>query len=172
MELSSVHNQIIEPITQEAIKALKDMAHSNAWAGAEFQDSVWKFRFNGFAIVAEVSGMLNGTVVFHHYLETAMALGKRLLNFRKGSINEGVGLTDEMQAALLDYADEVVAHASKELKKTGMQVDFKSSFPVLSMHHVSDLLINVDEIHSIPLHVDTVGRHYLNFFIKDHNGMN
>ena len=55
MELNSVQNQIVTPIVEESIGVLKEMANSEAWAGDEFQDSVWTFRFNGFAIVADCS---------------------------------------------------------------------------------------------------------------------
>ena len=168
MELNAVHHQIVAPVIQESIRALKDMAHSDAWAGNEFQDNIWKFRFNGFAIAVVIRGDFTGTILIHHYLETALALGRRVL----GASTESIALNDKLTEALLDYGNTVIGEATRELQSLGLILEFKPPYCISNGDNMPELLRNVDEIISIPIHAHTVGRHYLNFLSKENSGVN
>jgi len=58
MELNEIQQMILQPFVDETVKALEKMAGLKATAGDGFPDEVSKFRFKGFAVVAETSGVI------------------------------------------------------------------------------------------------------------------
>lgn len=166
MELTLVQEQILTPFISNSITCLQSMAGLNATAGNPFEDDVECFWLNDYAIVVETSGVLEGRVVIHIYLEAALAISRKV---RENLLGESADIPDvgeEVVEALSEYGNTVVGLATRELSQSDLSIVFDPPYFVSDMEQMDELFKDVKEIITVPIHIDGVGRFYLNYLLR------
>jgi len=170
MELQSLHAKILAPFVTETIQTLHSMAGLSAHAGEGFPDSLEKFRFKGYAVAAETFGVIEGKVLMHHYVETALAIGNKVRANLLGIDEPETTITDDVGEALAEFGNTAIGLAMSQLAKADMPIKFKPPYFISSLDDMNSMLANVKEIISIPIHVDNVGRFYFNYLLHNKTG--
>ena len=165
MIATDIKMNMLKPFIDETISSLEEMAYLIAHPGEAFTDKVEDFRFKGYAIAAKTHGNLEMVILIHHYIETAVAIGNRLrFNILK-SRNELHEINEVMQAALSEWGNTAIGRATQNLEDLNLGIRFEPPFFILNTEIMEPLLQNVKEIISVPIHIDDVGRFYLNLLI-------
>jgi len=106
-------------------------------------------------------------VLLHNYGDTALAIGNRL---RSRVLNETENLpeiNEEMQAALAEWGNTAVGRSTQTLEALRLGIRFDPPYFILNTENMEPLLKNVKEIMTVPIHIDNVGRFYLNLLMID-----
>lgn len=167
MELSEIQSRILSPFVDETIKALDTMAGLKATAGAGFRDDPLKFKFKGHAVVAETSGAINGKILMHHYVETALAIGNKVREVALGEPSVATEIDEEIGEALAEFGNTAIGLATRSLTRAELGVKFRPPYLTSNMEDMITLLMYVDEILSIPIHIENVGRFYFNYLLHE-----
>jgi CheY-specific phosphatase CheX len=170
MSLNELQVRILEPFATETVKSLKKLAQLDAQAGIGFEDEVDKFRFKGYAIATEVSGSIPGKVLLHLYPETALELGNRVLASMLGEPSQEEALTDDLQDALAEWGNTLIGLATRTLEESDLGVRFTPPFFVRDTEQMNDLMREVTEIVSVPIHTEGAGRFYFNYLLHSKTG--
>lgn len=170
MELSEIQNRILTPFVEETIRTLESMAGLRATAGAGFQDDPQKFKFKGYAVVAETTGTIEGHVLMHHYIETALAVGNKVRQNVLGEMTELFELNADMSDALAEFGNTAIGLATRELERAELGMKFSPPYFTSNMEDMTRMLSKVTEILSIPIHVENVGRFYFNYLLHEKTG--
>jgi two-component system, response regulator PdtaR len=165
MELSNVQKEIIQPFIDEIIASLDSMAGLKAKAGEPFQDKVGEFRFKGYAIASRTKGKVDGFILMHNYIETAIAIGNKVRLLLLGEEKEYTEINEEMQDALAEWGNTAVGRATKSLSEKDLGIKFDPPHFILNTEDMGNVLKDVKEIISIPIHIEEVGRFYFNYLL-------
>ena len=165
MIATDIKTNMLKPFIDETIKSLEEMAHLKAHAGEAFIDNVDNFRFKGYAIAAKTHGNLEMIILLHNYSETALAIGNRLRFNILNESNELPEINEEMQAALAEWGNTAIGHATQSLETQELGIRFEPPYFILNTEHMEPLLKDVQEIISVPVHIDDVGRFYFNLLM-------
>ena len=174
MELTQLQDKMFQPFIEKTIESLEEMTTYQARAGDPFEDQVEKFRFKGFAVACEISGKIEGWLLMHHYIETSVAIGKKLLEVAFDAADEALEKIDchadtipeELQEALDEWGNVAIGHSMKALANNKLDIRFHSPYFIRTDTDMSNMLSGINEIISVPIHVDGVGRFYLNLLCK------
>jgi CheY-like chemotaxis protein/CheY-specific phosphatase CheX len=169
MIAENIKTNMLKPFIDETIKTLEEMAHLKSHADEAFIDNVDNFRFKGYAIAAKTSGNLNMVILLHNYIETALAIGNRLRFNILNEVNELPEVNEEMQAALAEWGNTAIGRATQSLDTLKLGIRFDPPYFILNTENMEPLLKNVQEIISVPIHIDDVGRFYLNLLMINRN---
>lgn len=167
MELSEIQSNILAPFVDETIQTLHTMAGFKATAGAGFLDDPLKFKFKGFAVVAVTTGAINGKILMHHYIETALAIGNSVRRNVLGEESNATEFNDDVSDALTEFGNTAIGLATRSLTRANLGVRFRPPYSTSHMEDMIDLLMYVDEILSIPIHIENVGRFYFNYLLHE-----
>jgi CheY-like chemotaxis protein/CheY-specific phosphatase CheX len=165
MIATEIQINILKPFIDETINSLEKMAHLKAHAGEAFTDNVEDFRFKGYAIAAKTHGNLEMVILLHNYVETALAIGNRLRFNILNEENELPEINEEMQSALAEWGNTAIGNATQSLETQRLGIRFEPPYFILNTENMEPLLENVREIISVPIHIDDVGRFYLNLLM-------
>ena len=165
MELNSLQWKVLQPFVDETIHALQSTLSIKGEADSGFEDKVEDFSFKGYAVVVNTSGDITGRVLIHHYTETAVAIGNKLLQQQNPNQSETHGMDDDVINALAEFATMIMAPAVHTLKSSESTVTFSQPYFLSDTKNLDNLLENVKEIITVPIRVDQVGRFYLNYII-------
>lgn len=169
MSLSTIQSRILQPFIDETLANLQAMAGMHGHTDAGFVDQVDKFNFKGYAICAETHGCIDGVMLMHHYIETAVAMGNAI---RKHVLDDEEVLNDidgPMADALAEWGNTVLGRATKGLGGYRLNINFEPPYFVFDTDTMSSLLTGVNDIITVPVHVDGVGRFYFNYLIRSVN---
>lgn len=170
MELNDIQQQILQPFVIETIKTLNTMAGLKAHAGDGFPDDISKFKFKGYAVVAETAGNVEGKILMHHYVETALAIGNKVRCSLLDTDDVSPEMTEEVGEALAEFSNTAIGLAMRQLSESDLGIKFKPPYFVSDIKDMGSLMQNVKEIVSVPIHVDDVGRFYFNFLLHAKTG--
>ncbi len=170
MELNDIQQQILQPFVIETIKTLNTMAGLKAHAGDGFPDDIEKFKFKGYAVVAETSGNVEGKILMHHYVETALAIGNKVRCALLDDDQESPEMNEEVGEALAEFSNTAIGLAMRQLADSDLGIKFKPPYFVSDIKDMTNLMADVQEIVSVPIHVDDVGRFYFNFLLHKKTG--
>ena len=170
MELNDIQLQILQPFVIETIKTLNTMAGLRAHAGDGFPDDIEKFRFKGYAVVAETSGNVEGKILMHHYIETALAIGNKVRCALLDDDVEAAEMNEEVGEALAEFSNTAIGLAMRQLAESDLGIKFKPPYFVSDIKDMDAMMSNVKEIVSVPIHVEDVGRFYFNFLLHKPTG--
>lgn len=165
MIATHIKMNMLKPFIDATIESLEEMAGMKAHAGEAFTDNVEDFRFKGYAIGAKTYGKLEMVVLIHNYPDTALAIGNRLRSTILNETNELSEMNEEMQAALAEWGNTAIGRSTQSLESLKLGIRFEPPYFILNTEHMDPLLKNVKEIMSVPIHVDNVGRFYLNLLM-------
>lgn len=167
MELTDLQKQILTPFIAEMVRALESMAGLIANSGEAFQDKVEEFRFKGYAVAARTHGNIEGVVLLHNYVETALAIGNGLRSKMLDLTDNKNEIDDEMQGALAEWGNTVIGRATRSLEAMKLGIVFEPPFFILNTKDMDFMMSGVREIVSIPIHIEEVGRFYFNYLLID-----
>lgn len=170
MELNDIQQRILQPFVIETIKTLEVMAGLKAHAGDGFPDDIATFKFKGYAVVAETSGKVEGTILMHHYLDTALAIGNKVRCALLSDTKEFPEMNEEVGEALTEFSNTAIGLAMRQLGQSDLGIQFKPPYLVSGTQDLANLLGGVKEIISVPIHVDDIGRFYFNFLLNNKTG--
>jgi two-component system, response regulator PdtaR len=165
MGLSEMQQRILTPFVGETIKTLSEMAGLNAYAGDGFEDSMDKFKFKGYAIAAETFGVIEGKMLMHLYIETAIAIGNKVRARVLGEMDEASSVTEDIGETLAEFGNTAIGLATRQLEKTMLGIKFKPPYFILNTEQMDTMMQGVREILSVPIHVEGVGRFYFNYLL-------
>ena len=165
MELTDVQLEILQPFIDEMKESLDAMADLKAEAGEAFQDKVEDFRFKGYAIASKTHGKVEGVILMHHYIETAISIGNKVRLKVLGDNEESNEINEDMQDALAEWGNTVVGRATKSFSEKDLGLRFDPPYFILNTEDMGTVLENVQKIISIPIHIEDVGRFYFNYLL-------
>ncbi len=166
MSLSYVQSKVLQPFIDETLRNLKVMAGMGGRVDDGFNDDVSKFRFKGYAICAETQGSIDGVMLMHHYIETAVAMGNSVRKHVLGEDETFDEINDRMADALAEWGNTVLGRATRGLGQGHFNIQFEPPYFVFDTDTMSSLLTGVQDIITVPVHVDDVGRFYFNYLIR------
>jgi two-component system, response regulator PdtaR len=165
MELTDLQLMTIAPFIDETIKKLDSMCGLQAYAGDPFVDQVENFRFKGYAVAAATSGKINGVILLHNYIETALTIGNKLRLHMLEETDSHDQIDNEMQSALAEWGNTIIGNATRFLADKNLGIKFAPPYFITNTGNLMTLLTNVREIISIPIHIKDEGRFYFNYII-------
>lgn len=169
MSLNTIQSKILQPFIDETLVNLKTMAGMQGHTDDGFVDQVDQFRFKGYAICAETSGCIDGIMLMHHYVETAVAMGNAVRKHLLGDDQMYEIINDSMADALAEWGNTVLGRATRALGESHLNINFEPPYFVFDTDTMKSLLTGVTEIITVPVHVDNVGRFYFNYLIRSAN---
>ena len=167
MQLNSLQWKVLQPFVDETLHALHSTLSIKGEADSGFEDKVEDFRFKGYAVVVNTTGDVTGRVLIHHYTETAVAIGNKLLQQQNPNRPETNGMDDDVINALAEFATMIMEPAVHTLKSGESNITFSQPYFLSDTENLDNLLENVKEIITVPIRVDQVGRFYLNYLIHN-----
>lgn len=172
MTVTSVQKSILEPFTKETLHCLKEMVGTNSEPGEAFEDDVNEFRFKGYAVAADVQGRGKGTILIHFYPETALKVGNDLLNkMSGGDVSPKLEIDDEIEDALAEWGNTVIGLATRAVEKEyDPDVNFKPPYFVRNTQDMDNLIKDVQEVITIPVHTEQAGRFFFNYLLHNKTG--
>jgi len=165
MILNSLQWKVLEPFVNETVLALEKSLGLKAEADSGFQEKIEEFKFKGFAVVANTSGSVTGRLLMHHYTETAVTIGNKLLQQQNPNLAHEHGMGDSVSNALADFAQMIMQPAVENLQDNDMKIDFTHPYFISDTEKMDSLLEGVSEILTVPVRIDQIGRFYLNYLI-------
>lgn len=169
MSLTKIQQQILNPFVEETLDNLSSMARMGGHVDEAFNDDPQDFRFKGYAICCETTGHIDGVIIMHHYPETAIAMGNAIRECVLGDDEVFDSMNDEMSDALAEWGNTVVGRATKNLAMSRLGISFEAPYFVHDTETMACLLTGVNDIITVPVHIDNVGRFYFNYLIRNVN---
>ncbi|MDH5300392.1 MAG: hypothetical protein OEW58_03415 [Gammaproteobacteria bacterium] len=160
MGLSVVQNKVTTPFVTHIIAHLKKVAGYQAKANAGFEENLATFGCEGYALVCNTKGVITGRIVVHHYPETALPIGNKLLGTKHTKMN------DDIINALADFSQQAIAPAIAELEKSDIEIDFSPTYFVSDTKKLGGILEDAKQMLTIPIEIENLGRFYFNFLIN------
>ncbi len=164
MSLNELQERILASFATETVRSLQQLAQLDATVGEGFQDDIESFRFKGYAIATRVSGSIPGKVLLHLYPETAIELGNRVLRSMLGE-SHADSLTEDLRDALAEWGNTLIGHATRGLEEASLGVAFTPPFFILDTAQLNEIMKDVVEIVSVPIHTEGAGRFYFNYLL-------
>ncbi|MEE1673800.1 response regulator [Agarivorans aestuarii] len=172
MTVETIHKIILHPFIQESLQSLKLMTGLDGRADEPFIDKVEDFRFKGYAVCSDMQGQLDGVILMHHYQETAVAIGQAVQQSLVGEASSSDTLDEDLVAALEEWGNTIVGRATHILQKHNLGFEFASPHVALDLADMSRYLEGVQQIVTVPVHVEGVGRYYFNLLVRELNQQN
>lgn len=166
MLLNTLQWRVLKPFVDETVNALESRFGLKVEIDDGFQDKVEEFSFKGYAVVANTSGSVEGRILIHHYTETALAVGNKLLQQKTPSAPLVTDMNDEISNALADFSYSIIEPAVKKLINSALKVKFTQTYFISDTANIGTLLDGVNEIITVPIKVEGVGRFYLNYLLN------
>ena len=165
MHLNSLQWKVLQPFVDQTLIAMDKSLGLKGDADSGFQEKIEEFRFKGFAVVANTSGSVTGRLLMHHYTETAVTIGNKLLQKQNPNLSHDHGMDDSVSNALADFAQMIMQPAVESLQNNDLKIDFAQPYFISDTEKMDGLLEGVSEILTVPIRVDQIGRFYLNYLI-------
>lgn len=172
MGLNPEQLKILTAFVSETSRTLETMAGEVATAGLGSEDKLEDFRFKGFGVAVRTTGSLEGTILMHLYIETALDIGNKVLNTMMGQTSPVTTMNDEIVDALEEWTNTLVGRATAVLEAYEMGLEFEPPFFVHNTEAMDPLLNGVQEIISMPIHLGgDKGRFYFNYLLHNKTGV-
>jgi len=169
MSVETIFKVILHPFITESLASLKSMTKLEGSAGDIFVDKPEDFRFKGYAVCSDIEGSLNGVILMHHYSETALAIGNSVYESMLGESCNFEEMNDDLSNALAEWGNTIIGRATNLLNKHNLGFNFLAPHCALSMTDMEKYLTGVEQIITVPIHVEGVGRYYFNLLVRDVN---
>jgi CheY-specific phosphatase CheX len=167
MSISETQAKILVPFLKHTIECLKLMADLRAKPGRPFRDDPDTFWLSDYAVVVKTSGIIEGTIVMHFYLETALAIGNRVYNKLVNKMHEALDVDDQVIEALVEFANTVVGRAMRDLESTHLAIIFEPPFFMSDMLIADNITEGAQQILTAPIKLEDGKIFYFNYLIKE-----
>ncbi len=171
MAIDEEFSLVLKPFVKETVSALAEMAHLKAKPGVAFDDDILNFKFQGYAVcvVAKTSGSISGTVLMHHYTDTALAIGRNVASVMLGEPVTATKIDDEIGEALTEFANTVIGLATRWFHESKLKLEFSAPMFIWGADDLDHLLTGASKVLTIPIEVDGVGNFYLSYVVNATN---
>ncbi|MGY0602699.1 MAG: response regulator [Paraglaciecola chathamensis] len=166
MSVETIYKVILYPFINESLASLKAMTNLTGSAGEAFMDNVQDFRFKGYAVCSEVTGNLDGVIMMHHYPETAVSIGNSVCQSMFGEAYEHTEMTDDLRNALAEWGNTIVGRSTDLHRRYSLDYGFSSPYFVEDLSQMDQYLDGVQEVVTVPITIDGVGRYYFNLLVR------
>lgn len=163
--MDDIQKKMLAPFIFEAKTTLGEMAGLKVDSGEVFADKVEDFRFKGHAVAIRTHGKIEGVILLHNYIETALAISNRVRKNLLGEAEEYDEMNQEMQGALAEWGNIITGRATQRLELLKMGFTFEPPQFIYDTENMGAILKGVREIVSVPVHIDEVGRFFLNLLL-------
>ena len=165
MLLNTLQWRVLKPFVDQTVKALETKLGLKVETDDGFQEKIADFSFNGYAVVSNTAGSVEGRILVHHYTETALAVGNKIIQKASSTSNEIKVMNDEISNALADFTYESLEPAVQSLENSALKVKFSQAYFVADTKNIDSLLEGITEIITVPIKVEDIGRFYLNYLL-------
>jgi CheY-specific phosphatase CheX len=165
MELDSLQAKVLAPFIDNAIECLESMAKLHALPDEGRHGDADSFFPHDYAVVVETSGLIDGKILIHYYLDTALAVGKRVYANLLGVESESDDIDENIIEALSEFSNTVVGLATRDLKRKDTLIVFDPPYFLSNGEQMSKLGEGAQEILSVPIHVEGVGKLFFDYII-------
>lgn len=163
--MDDIQKKMLAPFIFEAKSTLGEMADLKVDSGDVFEDKVEDFRFKGHAVAIRTHGKIEGVILLHNYIETALEISNRVRKNLLGDAEEYSEMNEEMQGALAEWGNIITGRATQRLELLKMGFTFEPPQFIYDTENMGAILKGVQEIVSVPVHIDGVGRFFLNLLL-------
>ncbi|MBE9541228.1 MAG: chemotaxis protein CheX [Proteobacteria bacterium] len=170
MALNAEQMKVLTPFVSETVKTLEMMADLPATVGLGTEDEIESFRFKGFAVAIETTGSIEGTILIHMYIETALLVGNRVRGKMLGETAPATEVTSNIIEALEEWGNTLIGHATEILEAYNLGIKFKPPYFIHSTEKIASIMGKVQEIISIPIRTDEDNRFYFNYLLHNKTG--
>lgn len=167
MALNSEQMKVLTPFVSETIKNLDLMADLPATVGIGSEDDIESFRFKGFAVAIDTTGSIEGTILIHMYIESALLVGNQVRKKMLGEIEFATEMNDDLTEALQEWGNTLVGHATEILETYNLGIKFKPPYFIHSTETIGTIMSKVQEIISIPIRINDENRFYFNYLLHN-----
>lgn len=167
MSISETQAKILLPFLKHTIECLQSMADLRAKPGRPYTDDPDTFWLSDYAVVVKTSGVIEGTIVIHFYLETALAIGNRVYNKMIGKMHEALDVDDQVTQALVEFGNTVVGRAMRDLENSDLAIIFEPPFFMSDMLVADNITAGVQEILTAPIKLEDGNIFYFNYLINE-----
>ena len=167
MELYEIHTKILTPFIDETLATLDAMCDLKGIPGSALMEDLDEYQFKAFAvcIVAKTSGAIEGKVVMHHSMESAVGIGNRVIAKMFGEEANAKEITEDISEALTEFSNTAIGLATRHLSEANLRISFEAPLYIQKKEDSDFLLNGVQEILSIPIDVEGVGQFYISYML-------
>lgn len=132
-----------------------------------YRDPLDVFNFKDFAvcIVARNAGGIAGKIIMNYDLDTALAIGNRVLVRMLGPMAAATALTEDIRGALAEFSNTVIGLATRHLGEKDIRITFGTPIYVLNKEDGDFLRDGVKQILSVPIDIPDSGRFYFSYLM-------
>lgn len=170
MSINAQQMKVLTPFVSETVKTLEIMAGLSSTAGLGTEDEIESFHFKGFAVAIHTTGSLEGTILIHMYIESALLVGNRVREKMLGETEETTEITDNIVEALEEWGNTLIGHATAILETYNLGIKFEPPYFIHSTEKIGPIMEKVQEIISIPIRIDEDNRFYFNYLLHNKTG--
>ena len=143
------------------------MADLPATIGIGDEDDIESFRFKGFAVAIDTTGSVEGTILIHMYIESALLVGNRVRKKMLGEPGDATEMNADLTDALEEWGNTLIGHATGILEAYDLGIKFKPPYFIHSTETIGNIMGKVQEIISIPIRIDEENRFYFNYLLHN-----
>ncbi|MCV6588529.1 MAG: response regulator [Marinobacterium sp.] len=166
MSVETIFRIALYPFVQESIASLRDMTSLRGHAGMPVMDKVEDFVFNGYAVCTRINGSLDGAIIMHHHLDTAVAVGNDVAHSMLGDMHEHTEVDEELGKALAEWGNTIVGRATDFLGKHHLGFEFSAPVFTTSLDDLNAFFAGVQHVVTVPITIDGVGQYYFHLLVR------
>ena len=167
MLMNSIQWDVLKLFADKSCQALSDRIDFNVESGEGFQEKIKKFHFNGYAVVVNTTGSVEGRILIHHYTETALAIANKIMDKENEGESSAVEMNDRASNALAEFSLELIEDAVVNLSKKDLKVKISPAYFIKDTQNIDQLLEGVNSIITMPMKIENVGKFYINYLLND-----
>ncbi len=120
--------KVLTPFVSETVKSLDIMAGLPSSAGMGTEDDIESFRFKGFAVAIDTTGSIEGTILIHMYIESALLVGNKVREKMLGEKTPATEVTGNIVEALEEWGNTLIGHATAVLEAFNLGIKFNPPY--------------------------------------------
>jgi CheY-specific phosphatase CheX len=169
MKLTREQTEIFWPFIDATISCLETMAGLRAVSGQGKSEEPGDFSVQDFVFVIDTTGDIEGRIIMQYQMDASLNIGNKI---RQGMLGDEYGdsksVDDDIIAALSEFSNTMIGRAIDKIDKS---VRFSPPRYVASVAEKEELIRSgIEEILSMPLDVEGVGRFHVNYLIQTITG--
>jgi len=166
MSVETIFKIALHPFVRESIASLRDMTSRQGQAGAPYVDQTDRFTFRGYAVCADIHGSLDGAIVMHHHLDTAVAIGNDVAHSMLGDKHEHTEVDEELGKALAEWGNTIVGRATDFLAKHSLGFNFSAPVFTTQLNDLKPYFTGVKRVITVPIQVAGIGEYHFHLLVR------
>ncbi len=163
---NSLQWDVLKPFADKSCQTLYNTIDLSVEPGEGFQEKIKNFHFNGYAVVVNTTGSVEGRILIHHYTETALAIANKIMDKQEQDKSVATEMNDRASNALAEFSLALVENAVLNLSKKDLKVKISPAYFIKDTQNIDQLLEGVKSIITVPMKIDNVGTFYINYLLN------